>query len=144
MYKEELALNNLQWLVCQKRRPNNIYACIYKHTYTYNMLQYVYICVCAWRRHRTYSNLMTKPLWRQLFSEKLTLNRRLEKEAPASNLCWLVGILWVEMTKRSYSEVKHPIWIVTSYLAMPFTGLSLCRQAETGIPIFQVYVIILA
>ena len=27
MNKEDLALNNLQWLICHKTKPNNIYEC---------------------------------------------------------------------------------------------------------------------
>ena len=31
MYKEDLALNNLQWLICHKGQPNQIIYLIYKY-----------------------------------------------------------------------------------------------------------------
>ena len=42
MYKEDLALNNLQWLICHKTQPNQIlyiqYMCMKRigHKITYN------------------------------------------------------------------------------------------------------------
>ena len=38
MYKEDLVLNNLQWLICHKTQPNQnkyIYANIHTYIYTY-------------------------------------------------------------------------------------------------------------
>ena len=44
MYKEELALNNLQWLICHKTQPNNIYLMyMYKEELALNNLQWL-IC----------------------------------------------------------------------------------------------------
>ena len=53
MYKEDLALNNLQWLICHKTQPNqiiyifNIY--VYKEDLALNNLQWL-IC------HKTQPN----------------------------------------------------------------------------------------
>ena len=41
MYKEDKALNNLQWLICHKTKPINsvyIYIYIYIHTHQYEHL----------------------------------------------------------------------------------------------------------
>ena len=35
MYKEDLALNNLQWLICQKTQPNQIIYILYIYIYIY-------------------------------------------------------------------------------------------------------------
>ena len=44
MYKEDLALNNLQWLMCHKSQPNNIYLTyMYKEDLALNNLQWL-IC----------------------------------------------------------------------------------------------------
>ena len=47
MYKEDLALNNLKWLICRQTKPNlqfhfQTQANIYKHTHT---LLYIYIYI---------------------------------------------------------------------------------------------------
>ena len=39
VYKKDLALNNLQWLIFHKTKPNQI---IYIYIYIY-----IYICVCV-------------------------------------------------------------------------------------------------
>ena len=40
MYKEDLALNNLQWLICYKTKPNPIYLIyMYKEDLALNNLQ---------------------------------------------------------------------------------------------------------
>ena len=44
MYKEDLALNNLQWLICHKNptKPNHIYLIyIYKEDFALNSLQWL-------------------------------------------------------------------------------------------------------
>ena len=39
-YKEDLALNNLQWLICHKTKPNQIYLIyLYKKNLALNNLQ---------------------------------------------------------------------------------------------------------
>ena len=44
MYKEDLALNNLQWLICHKTQPNHIYLIyMYKEDLALNNLQWL-IC----------------------------------------------------------------------------------------------------
>ena len=44
MYKEDLALNNLQWLICHKTKPNNIcFIYMYKEDLASNNLQWL-IC----------------------------------------------------------------------------------------------------
>ena len=50
IYKEDLALNDLQWLICQKTKPNQtksyisyIYIYIYKEDLALNNLQWL-IC----------------------------------------------------------------------------------------------------
>ena len=44
MYKEDLALNNLQWLICHKTKPNHIYSIyMYKEDLALNNLQWL-IC----------------------------------------------------------------------------------------------------
>ena len=46
MYKKDLALNNLQWLICQKKstQPNHIYLIqMYKRDLAFNNLQWL-IC----------------------------------------------------------------------------------------------------
>ena len=64
MYKVDLALNNLQWLVCHKTKPNQaeillfshpvheamlgIYMCVCMVVYDYICFQYIYMCVCVW------------------------------------------------------------------------------------------------
>ena len=50
MYKEDLALNNLQWLICHKTKPNHIYLVyMYKEDLALNNLQWL-IC------HKTQPN----------------------------------------------------------------------------------------
>ena len=50
MYKEDLALNNLQWLICHKTQPNPIYLIhMYKEDLALNNLQWL-IC------HKTQPN----------------------------------------------------------------------------------------
>ena len=50
MYKEELALNNLQWLICHKTQPNHIYLIyMYKEELALNNQQWL-IC------HKTQPN----------------------------------------------------------------------------------------
>ena len=50
MYKEDLALNNLQWLICHKSQPNHIYLIyMYKEDLALNNLQWL-IC------HKTQPN----------------------------------------------------------------------------------------
>ena len=51
MYKEDLALNNLQCLICYKTQGNQIiyyilYMYIYTYIHTYKYI-YIYICVCV-------------------------------------------------------------------------------------------------
>ena len=54
MYKEDLALNNLQWLICHKTKPNHIHLIyMYKEDLALNNLQWL-IC------HKTQPN-QTKP-----------------------------------------------------------------------------------
>ena len=44
MYKEDLALNNLRWLICHKAQPNHIYLIyMYKKDLALNNLQWL-IC----------------------------------------------------------------------------------------------------
>ena len=44
MYKEDLALNNLKWLICHKTQPNHIYLIyMYKEDLVLNDLQWL-IC----------------------------------------------------------------------------------------------------
>ena len=44
MYKEDLALDNLQWLICHKTQPNPIYLIyMYKEDLALNNLQWL-IC----------------------------------------------------------------------------------------------------
>ena len=53
MYKEDLALNNLQWLICHKTKPNQILIYLiymYKEDLALNKLQWL-IC------HKTKPNL---------------------------------------------------------------------------------------
>ena len=41
MYKEDLALNNLQWLICHKTKPNHIYSIyMYKEDLVLNNQQW--------------------------------------------------------------------------------------------------------
>ena len=50
MYEEDLALNNLQWLICHKTKPNHIYSIyMYEEDLALNNLQRL-IC------HKTKSN----------------------------------------------------------------------------------------
>ena len=50
MYKEDLALNNLHWLICHKTQPNHIYLIyMYKEDLALNNLQWL-IC------HKTQPN----------------------------------------------------------------------------------------
>ena len=50
MYKNNLALNNLQWLICNKTKPNHIYFIyMYKKDLALNNLQWL-IC------HKTQPN----------------------------------------------------------------------------------------
>ena len=42
MFKEDLALNNLQWLICHKTQPNHIYLIyMYKEDFALNNLQWL-------------------------------------------------------------------------------------------------------
>ena len=51
MYKEDLALNNLQWLICHKTKPNYVYLIyMYKEDLALNNLQWL-IC------HKNQTNL---------------------------------------------------------------------------------------
>ena len=43
MYKEDLALNNLKWLICHKTQPNKSYIYIYEEDLASNNLQWL-IC----------------------------------------------------------------------------------------------------
>ena len=43
MYEEDLALNNLQWLICHKTQPNQIIYLMYKEDLALNNLQWL-IC----------------------------------------------------------------------------------------------------
>ena len=64
------------------------------------------------------------------FKKKLTLKWKLEMEAPASNVSWLVDIFWQLKYKRKYSEIKYAVCIVTSNVAIVATVLYLCRHGE--------------
>ena len=55
--------------------------------------------------------------------KKPFLKSKLEKETPAWNHCWLVGILWQEKSKRRYHEIKPAVCRVNSYVAMLVTRL---------------------
>ena len=55
MYKEDLALNNQQWLICHKTQPNKqmcLYECVYLRVYTC-------ICYCVFVRTFTCVNVYT-------------------------------------------------------------------------------------
>ena len=72
MYKEDLALNNLQWLICHKTptKPNHIYLIyVYKEDLVSNNLQH----------HKTQSNQIIYNLI-YMYKDDLALN----------NLQWLI------------------------------------------------------
>ena len=77
MYKEDLALNNLQWLICHKTKPNQknpIYLIyMYKEDLALNNLQWL-IC------HKTKPNQKNPIYLIYMYKEDLALN----------NLQWLI------------------------------------------------------
>ena len=48
MYKEDLALNNLQGLICHKTKPNQT---------IFNIYIYICVCVCVYKEDLALNNL---------------------------------------------------------------------------------------
>ena len=87
-----------------------------------------YIYICAHVSGRKDSILIEKQWWRQLFEKNLAQSK-LMKEAPVSNFCCFVDILWQEKSKRRYFGVKSVVCII-NYFAMLETELLICRPRE--------------